>query len=139
MKNGRFCAGVTECRAPQTLHPNNLLTQGTHWDTSETSPVHVNAKLRIIANKYDCELIFFCHLVAFHPFHEEVWYPQSKEQVSGPLLLFACVLLQLHELKYIGMPRLQVHRKGSRSLSNKQSGVNYFPNIWSNDAFCFFL
>lgn len=81
-------------------------------------------------------MIFFCHLVVFHSFHKEVWYPQSKEQVSGPLLLFACVLLQLQEVKYIGMPRLQVHSKGSWSLSRKQSNVNYFPNSWSHSDVC---
>lgn len=37
----------------------------------------------------------FVYLIAFHSFHKEVWNPQGEEQVSGPLLLFTCVLLQL--------------------------------------------
>lgn len=57
------------------------------------------------------------HLIAFHAFHEEIWDPQGKEEISCPLLLFACVLLQLQEVKDVCMPRLQVHSKGSRSLN----------------------
>lgn len=46
----RWRAGLTECRAPQTPHPNNLLTQDTHWDTSETSPTNNNTKRQIDQN-----------------------------------------------------------------------------------------
>lgn len=41
------------------------------------------------------------HLIAFHSFHEEIGDPQGKEEVSGPLLLFARVLLQLQEVKHV--------------------------------------
>lgn len=65
------------------------------------------------------------HLIAFHSFHEEVWDPHGKEKVSGPRLLFTCVLLQIQELKDIKMPRLQVHCESSRSLNKrKESRVN---------------
>lgn len=63
------------------------------------------------------------HLIAFHSFHEEVWDPHCKEQVSGSLLLFTCVLLQLQEVKHIEVPRLQVDGKGPGSLNRRTRRV----------------
>lgn len=59
------------------------------------------------------------HLIAFHTFHEEVRNPECVEEVSGPLLLLACVFLQLKKIKDIKMPRLQVDGKGPRSLAEQ--------------------
>lgn len=43
-------ARLTECRAPQSPHPNNRLTQDTHWDTSETSSTNHITRCQIDQN-----------------------------------------------------------------------------------------
>lgn len=66
------------------------------------------------------------HLVALHSFHEEVWDPQGKEQVSGPLLFFPGVLLQVQKVKHVRMPRLQVHGERTGPLSTVTHGIKAF-------------
>lgn len=39
-------------------------------------------------------LILYTYCIGLHSLHEEVWDPESIEQVSCPLLLFSSVLLQ---------------------------------------------
>jgi len=45
-------------------------------------------------------------LIISNSLHEEIWNPQSIEKVSGSLLLFTMIFLQLQEVKDIGMPGL---------------------------------
>lgn len=45
--------------------------------------------------------------ILLDPFHEEVRYPERVEQVSGSLEVVPVVLLEVQELEYISMPRLE--------------------------------
>ena len=54
--------------------------------------------------------------------HEEIRHPYSVEQVSGPVLLFAVILLQLEEIEDVCMPWLEVD--GERAFSLASTLVN---------------
>merc|ERR1719402_2035036 len=56
------------------------------------------------------------HAILLHPFHEEVWNPESKEEIPGSLLLLAVILAKVQKVKNVSVPRLKVDRKGSRPL-----------------------
>mmetsp|Transcript_73652 Transcript_73652/g.208598 ORF Transcript_73652/g.208598 Transcript_73652/m.208598 type:complete len:573 (-) Transcript_73652:343-2061(-) len=49
--------------------------------------------------------------------HEEVGNPEAVEKVAGALLLLPVVLLQLEEVKDVGVPRLEVHGEGPLPLA----------------------
>ena len=50
--------------------------------------------------------------------HEQVWDPETVEEVSRPVLLFSCVFLQLQKLEDVGVPRLEVHGEGALALAS---------------------
>lgn len=49
--------------------------------------------------------------------HEQVGDPESVEQVPGPLLLLPMILFELQKLEDVSVPRLQVYRERSLSLT----------------------
>lgn len=54
--------------------------------------------------------------ISLHATHEYVGDPESIEQVSGAILFFTCIFLQIQKLEYVAMPWLQIDGKSSRSL-----------------------
>ncbi|KAH3661623.1 hypothetical protein OGAPHI_006472 [Ogataea philodendri] len=48
--------------------------------------------------------------------HEQVWDPQSREQVSSSDFLLTVVLTDVDEIKDVGMPWLDIQGKGTRTL-----------------------
>mmetsp|Transcript_12173 Transcript_12173/g.26968 ORF Transcript_12173/g.26968 Transcript_12173/m.26968 type:complete len:510 (+) Transcript_12173:311-1840(+) len=55
--------------------------------------------------------------LSLHALHEQVGDPQGVEQVARSLLLLAVVLAQFQEIKNIGVPGFEVHRKGALALA----------------------
>lgn len=118
------------CKASQILLPSTPQALDIHWDTSVTNPGEEKSKdvtipglfIKIntlyIYNALNNKGVCFIYPIAFDSFHKEIWYPQSEEEISGSLLLFTCVLLQLQKIKHIKMPRLEVDSEGPRSLHN---------------------
>ena len=54
--------------------------------------------------------------VGLDALHEEVWNPKSVEEVPGALFLLAVVLAEVQELEDVGVPGLEVDRKGAWTL-----------------------
>ena len=55
--------------------------------------------------------------VVFHPLHEQVGCPHGVEEIACTHLFLSVVLLQVKELKDIGVPRLEVNRNGTLTLA----------------------
>jgi len=49
--------------------------------------------------------------VALNTSHEQIWDPQTQEQISSSVLFSACVLPTIEKLENVGMPRLEVNGK----------------------------
>ena len=58
--------------------------------------------------------------ILFHTTHKQVGNPESKEQVSSTVFLSTRVLPAIEVLENIGMPRLQIDCKRSRTLKIAQ-------------------
>ena len=54
--------------------------------------------------------------IVLHSSHEQVWYPQTQEEISSPMLFRASVLPAVKELENVSMPWLKVNGKCTRPL-----------------------
>jgi len=62
-------------------------------------------------------------LILLHTTHEQVWNPESKEQVSSSVFLSTSVLPAIQKLENVSMPRLQVNRKRSGTLTTNNRTI----------------
>lgn len=62
--------------------------------------------------------------VALDALHEQIGNPHSEEKITGTVLLRSSVLATVEELEDVGVPRLEVDGKRSRSLKTFREEVS---------------